>query len=147
MRISRLCKTLACLCLASGAAGAYSNDALADGAYVSDRALVSINRANTWFRSDFAVVERNLPASATIRAVSWRYERPNIPAGTTFSAQLCHPSPLSCQDISSSQAGSSELFQGRSAATPLFIQYRVNRNVGFAPLAPKPAQLIINWRG
>jgi hypothetical protein len=142
MCTSRLLKTIACLYLSGAACSAF-----AAGAYVSDRALVSINRANTWFRSDFPVVARNLPASARIRSVSWRYERPNLPAGATFSAQLCHPSPLSCQDISSSQAGSSEFFQGRSASAPLFIQYRVERNAGFPPLAPKPAQLIVNWSG
>ncbi|MCU1718356.1 flagellar protein FlhE [Pseudomonas sp. 5P_3.1_Bac2] len=141
MRISRFLQVCASLGLSLWAASAW-----ADGAYVSDRALASINRANAWFRSDFAVVEPNLTTSATIGSVSWRYELPGIPAGATLSAQLCYPRPLLCEDISRSQSGSTERFSGRSAAVPLFIQYRVNHKANFAPLAPKPAQIIVNWR-
>ena len=119
--------------------------ATAAGAYASDSVLQSINRANAWFRSDFPLVGPNLPGNARINSVNWRYELAPLPAGATFSAQLCSSGAPICQDISALKAGSTQAFKGSPASTQFYLQYRVNHRSAFAPLPPRPAQIIVNW--
>ena len=140
MHISALIRTFApvFLCVATSAA-------FADGAYVSDKVLVTINRPNTWFRTDFPIVGPSLPSTARINSISWKYDLGAVPAGGTLQAQICHGTTLACQDITAMKSGTTNYFQNKPATTPFFMQYRINRTSSFPPVSGRAAQVIVNW--
>lgn len=75
-----------------------------------------------------------VPAGSTISNVSWRYGLSAKPAG--FEAVLCWNNQQRCWNLTNSASGSTQAFNGKDAAQPFTLHYRVR---GSGPLGP-PAQ-------
>lgn len=79
-----------------------------------------------------------VPAQASITNVAWKYSVSPQPYG--FEAILCWQDQHNCWNVTRSASGSTTYFNGKSAAQPFTLHYRVN---GSGPLGP-PAQGSMN---
>ena len=137
-------KTMAAALIAA-CAGLMGTTAYAAGSYVSNANGANILAKDTWYTTNFPVVGAAPGSSARLSTVSWSYNIGTIRPGLTFVARLCQGTTLACIDVSNAKSGSTTAFSNRSAATPFFLEYRVNGSTSFIPLYGQSAQVIVNW--
>lgn len=111
----------------SGPTAAYSSDAMGP----------TVVAKNAGYETAFRI-PGPIPASASIASVAWKYDVNPKPYG--FEAILCWQDQRSCWNVTRSASGSTTFFNGKSAAQPFTLHYRVT---GSGPLGP-PAQGSMN---
>ncbi|NUU00078.1 flagellar protein FlhE [Herbaspirillum robiniae] len=102
------------------------------GSYASDAAGPDIRAKNADYATSFRVVER-IPPGSVIRDVAWRYGVKNKPPG--FEAVLCWQDASTCWTVSDANSGNTSFFNGRDAARPFTLYYRV-KGGGHLPNGP-----------
>ena len=103
------------------------------GSYASDAMGATILAKNADYETTFRI-NVPVPAGSTISNVSWRYGLSGKPAG--FEAVLCWNNQQRCWNVTNSASGNTPAFNGKDAAQPFTLHYRVR---GSGPLGP-PAQ-------
>lgn len=111
----------------SGPTAAYSADAMGP----------TVVARNAGYETVFRI-PGTIPASASITSVAWKYDVNPKPYG--FEAILCWQDQRSCWNVTRNASGSTAFFNGKSAAQPFTLHYRVT---GSGPLGP-PAQGSMN---
>jgi len=103
------------------------------GSYASDAPGADLRALNTDYVTPFPIIHR-LPPGATIREVRWRYGVAAKPPG--FEAVLCWKDARTCWVVGQASEGSTTFFNGRDAAQPMLLIYRVRNKDAHAALAP-----------
>jgi len=101
--------------------------------YGTQTAGPTIYSKNVLYGAQFPI-SGTIPAGAVVQTIHWTYDIAYQPAG--FVAYICWQSTSYCYDITRYGVGSTDLFSGRSAASPFYIYYGV---VGTGVLSPPAA--------
>jgi len=111
----------------SGPTAAYSADAMGPTVVAKNASYETVFR-----------IPGTIPAAAGITNVAWKYDVNPKPYG--FEAVLCWQDQRNCWNVTRNASGSTTFFNGKSAAQPFTLHYRVT---GSGPLGP-PAQGSMN---
>ncbi|MBB5393065.1 MULTISPECIES: flagellar protein FlhE [unclassified Herbaspirillum] len=95
------------------------------GSYASDAAGPDIRAKNADYATRFQVVG-HIPAGSTINKVAWRYGVARKPPG--FEAVLCWQDAATCWTVTDANTGDTDFFNGKDAARPFMLFYRVKGN-------------------
>jgi len=113
------------------------------GSYASDAAGQDIRVINTDYATVFPVIHR-LPPGSLIRDVAWRYGVSRKPPG--FEAVLCWKDADTCWTVSGASSGHTAFFNGKEAAQPFVLYYRVRGKTSFgAPVTGAMNQVIVTY--
>jgi len=129
-RTATVITALLMLLLEIGTAGAQGTPQRASGSYVADAMGASIVAQNVDYITIFKAGPM-VPAGSRITKVSWRYSLSGKAPG--FEAVLCWHEQQPCWNITNSNNGSTQWFNGKDASQAFSLHYRVKSS---GPLGP-----------
>ncbi|MFJ9449451.1 flagellar protein FlhE [Herbaspirillum sp. NPDC101397] len=102
------------------------------GSYAADAMGATILAKNADYETTFSI-STPVPPGATISNVSWRYGLSEKPVG--FEAVLCWNNRQRCWNVTNNASGSTGAFNGKDAAQPFTLHYRVKGGGQLGPPA------------
>jgi flagellar protein FlhE len=102
------------------------------GSYAADAMGATILAKNADYETTFTI-GTPVPAGAAISNVSWKYGLSEKPVG--FEAVLCWNNRQRCWNVTNNASGSTGTFNGKDAAQPFTLHYRVKGSGQLGPPA------------
>ncbi|MCW5298615.1 hypothetical protein DXT88_10560 [Herbaspirillum lusitanum] len=102
------------------------------GSYAADAMGATIVAKNADYETTFSI-GTPVPPGASISNVSWKYGLSEKPVG--FEAVLCWNNRQRCWNVTNNASGSTGAFNGKDAARPFTLHYRVRGGGQLGPPA------------